>query len=155
MSTEWPLFLHLLGVFLFLGGSLTAAILRVGAIRLANARDQATLLRAVRPAAAVVGIGLVLTVAAGFWLADRINADLGSKWLSSTFGLLGYLIVIGGVAGRRDRKTRELAERLAAEGIDSSPELATALRDRVALVLNATMLIASVAIVALMVWRPS
>jgi uncharacterized membrane protein len=154
MSTEWPLFVHLCGAFLFVGGSLTAAILRLGAIRVTRPSEQAALLRAVRPAAAVIGIGLVLTVAAGFWLAHRLDADYGATWLSATFGLLAYLLVVGSFAGRRDRRTRELAERIAAAGDEPTPELTQALRDPVSLLLNLSLLVATVAIVALMVWRP-
>ena len=50
--------------------------------------------------------------------------------------------------------TRELAERLAADGDASSADLTRRLRDPLNLALNASMLIAIVAIVALMVWKP-
>ena len=63
-------------------------------------------------------------------------------------------MVVGAVAGRLDRRTRELAERLAAAGDRSSPELERRLRDPVALALDASMLVATVAIVALMGWKP-
>lgn len=154
MAIEWPLFLHLCGAFLFVGGSVAAAVLRLGALRLSRPSEQAVLLRAVRPAAAVIGVGLLLTVAAGFWLAGRIDADYGDAWLTWTFVLLGYLVVVGGVAGRRDRRTRELAERIAAADDVPTVELTRALRDPVALALNLSMLAATLAIVALMVWRP-
>ena len=148
MSNEWPLFLHLCGAFLFIGGSLTAAILRLGAIRLTRPSEQAALLRAVRPAAAVIGFGLVLTVAAGFWLAQRLDADYGATWLSATFGLLAYLLVVGALAGRRDRRTRELAEQVAAIRDAPTAELTKALRDPISLLLNLSMLVATVSIVA-------
>jgi uncharacterized membrane protein len=154
MAIEWPLFLHLCGAFLFVGGSVTAAILRLGAIRLRRPSEQAVLLRAVRPAAAVIGLGLLLTIAAGFWLAGRVDADYGDAWLTWTFALLGYLLVVGAIAGRRDRRTRELAERIAAADDRPTEELNRALRDRLSLALNLSMLLATLAIVALMVWRP-
>ena len=68
--------------------------------------------------------------------------------------LILWLGVAGAVAGRLDRKTRELAEREAAEGDRPSAELARRLRDPLALTLDASMLVATVAIVALMVWKP-
>ena len=50
--------------------------------------------------------------------------------------------------------TRVLAERLAAEDDAPSAELARRLRAQLNLALNASMLIAVIAIVALMVWKP-
>ena len=59
------------------------------------------------------------------------------------------------MAGRLDRRTRELAEREAAAGSERpSTELSRRLRDPIALTLDASMLVATVAIVALMVWKP-
>jgi uncharacterized membrane protein len=154
MSNETILFLHLAGAFLFVGGSVTAAVLRFGAMRRERPSEIALLMRAVRPAVPVVGVGLVLSVAAGFWLTDRIGFDLGAGWLSTTFALLGWLLVVGAVAGRQDRHTRELAERLAAGDDAPSEELSRRLRDPLNLLLNVSMLAAIVAIVALMVWKP-
>mgnify|MGYP000595494658 CR=1 FL=1 len=155
MGTEWPLFLHLLGAFLFVGGSITAAVLRLAAIRRERPSEQAVLLRTVRPIVPLVGGGFLLTVAAGFWLVERLRLDYGATWLSATFALLVWLLAAGAVAGRADRHTRELAERLAAEGDNGSAELDRRLRDPVALALNASMLVATLAIVVLMVWKPA
>lgn len=154
MSNDAILFLHLAGAFLFVGGSITAAVLRFGAMRRERPSEIALLLRAVRPAVPVVGAGLLLAVAAGFWLADRIGFDLGTGWLTATFALLAWVGAVGAVAGRQDRHTRELAERLAADGDAPSEALSRRLRDPLNLVLNASMLAAIVAIVALMVWKP-
>jgi uncharacterized membrane protein len=115
--------------------------------------EVALLLGAVRPAVPVVGAGLVLTVAAGFWLTDRIGFDLGGTWLTVTFVLVAWMAVVGAVAGRQDRHTRELAERLATSDRPSE-ELRRRLRDPVNLALNASMLAATFAVIALMVWKP-
>ncbi len=154
MSTEWPLFIHLIGAFIFIGGSITAALLRVGAMRLTKPSEQAVLLRAVRPAAAVIGVGLVLTIGAGLWLVHRLGLGYGEGWLTATFVLIAWLVVVGAIAGGRDRRTRELAEKIAAHENEPTPELSRALRDPVGLRLNASMLAATIAIVVLMVWKP-
>jgi uncharacterized membrane protein len=153
MAYEWLLFAHLLGAFLFVGGSVAAGILRLAALRAPGARETASLLRAVRPAVPLVGGGLVLAVAAGFGLAGDLDVDLGATWLVATYLLLGWLAAVGAVAGRQDRGTRELAERLAAAGEDDD-ELRRRLLDPVNLALNASLLAATVAVVALMVWKP-
>ena len=153
VGTEWLLFLHLVGAFLFVGGSIVATVLRLAAIRRTRPADVALLLGAVRPAVPVVGVGFVLAVALGFALVERIGLDYGATWLSATFALLLWMLAVGAVAGRADRHTRELAERLAAEG-GGDEELRRRLTDPVNLALNASMLAATVAVIALMVFKP-
>ena len=154
MGANGILFLHLAGVLLFVGGSIAAAVLRVAAMRRERPSEIALLLRAVRPAVPLVAGGLVAAVGAGFWLADRLGFALSGTWLTLTFVLIGWMIVVGAVAGRQDRATRELAEQLALDGDAPNRGLGRRLRDPVNLLLNASMLIAVVAIVALMVWKP-
>lgn len=154
MSTQLLLFLHLTGAFLFVGGAVTAGVLRLAAIKRARPSEIAVLMRAVRLAVPLIVAGLVLVLAFGFSLADRLGYDLGSRWLTETFLLLAWIVLVGAAAGRQDRHTRELAERLAEEDDRPSPELARRLRDPVNLTLNISLLAATAAIVALMVWKP-
>jgi len=154
MSENGILFLHLAGVLLFVGGSVAAAVLRRAAMTRERPSEIALLLRAVRPAVPVVAGGLVLAIAAGFWLAHRLDYALSQAWLSLTFALIAWMLVVGAVAGRQDRHTRELAEKRAAEGDAPDDDLARRLRDPVNLALNGSMLVAVVAVVALMIWKP-
>jgi uncharacterized membrane protein len=154
MSDEWLLFLHLAGAFLFVAGAVAAALLRVAAMRRERPSEIAVLLRTARLAIPVIAVGLLLVLVFGFWLAARLDLDLGATWLTTTFVLLAWILVVGGVAGRQDRQTRELAERLAAGGDAPSAELARRLRDPGNLALNGSLLVATIAIVALMVWKP-
>ena len=154
MSTHWLLFLHLAGAFMFVSGAVAAAALRLAAMRRDRPSEIALLMRAVRPAVPLIAVGLVLVLVFGFWLVDRLGYDLGATWLTLTFALLGWAVVVGGLTGRQDRHTRELAERLADNGDAPSAELSRRLRDPLNLALNASLLVATVGIVALMVWRP-
>jgi len=154
MARDWALFLHLSGVLLFVGGSIAVTALRLLAIGKERPSESAVLLRAVRPLVPLVGSGLLLTLGAGVWLADELRVPYDSGWLQTAYVLIVWLGVAGAVAGRLDRKTRELAEAEAAERETPSPELARRLRDPIALTLDASMLVATVAIVALMVWKP-
>ncbi len=154
MARDLALFLHLSGVLLFAGGSIAVTALRVLAIGKERPAESAVLLRAVRPLVPLVGVGLLLTLGAGVWLADELDVPYDSGWLQAAYVLILWLGVAGALAGRLDRKTRELAEREAAEGDRMSAELARRLRDPLALTLDASMLVATVAIVALMVWEP-
>jgi hypothetical protein len=154
MSYEWLLFGHLAGAFLFVSGAVTAAILRMAAMRRGRPSEVAVLLRTARLAIPVIALGLVLVLGFGFWLVSRLDLDLGAAWLTGTFALLAWVLVVGGLTGRQDRHTRELAERLAAGGDSWDTELGDRLRDPANLALNASLLVATVAIVAPMVWRP-
>jgi uncharacterized membrane protein len=153
VARDWALFLHLVGVLLFVGASVGVTALRLLAIGKDRPSESALLLRAVRPLVPLVGLGLVLTVAAGAWLAHELGVPYGSGWLRWTYVLIAWLVVVGAVAGRLDRRTRELAESEASAG-EASSELIRRLRDPVALTLDASMLVATLAIVALMVWKP-
>ena len=141
-------------MLLFVGSSIAVTALRLLAIGKERPSESAVLLRAVRPLVPLVGSGLLLTLGAGVWLADELRVPYDSGWLQAAYMLIAWLGAAGAVAGRLDRKTRELAEREAAERETPSPELARRLRDPVALTLDASMLVATVAIVALMVWKP-
>lgn len=154
MSNEALLFGHLVGAFLFVSGGVMATVARVAALRRERPSDVASAMRGARPAVPLIGVGLLSAVGFGFWLTDRLGVDLGATWLTSTFALLGWVVVVGAVAGRQDRRTRELAERLALADDTPNPELSRRVRDPVNLVLNASLLAATVAIVALMTWKP-
>lgn len=154
MSGEWLLFLHLAGAFVYVSGAVAAAALRLAALRRERPSEIALLLRTVRPLVPVVGLGLLAVVVFGIWLVQRLGIGFGTSWIAATFVLLGWTLVVGAIAGRQDRHTRELAEQLASEGGEPSDELVRRLRDPVNLALNASLLVATVAIVALMVWKP-
>jgi len=154
MSTEWLLFLHLTGAFLFVGGAVAAAAFRIAAMRRERPSEVALLMRAVRPAVPVIAVGLVLVLVFGFALVDQLGYALDATWLTLTFALLAWVVVVGAVTGRQDRHTRELAEQLAREADAPSTELVSRLRSPGNLALNASLLVATAGIVALMVWKP-
>ena len=154
MARDWALFLHLSGVLLFVGGSIAVTALRLLAIGRKRPSESALLLRSVRPLVPLVGVGLLLTIGAGVWLAHELRRAVRLRLAAVDVRADRWLGVVGALAGRLDRDTRELAERVAAAGDRPSAELARRLRDPVALTLDASMLVATVAIVALMVWKP-
>lgn len=145
------LFAHLGGAFLFVGGSILAAAIRVAAMRTRRASDAALLLAVVRPAVPLVAGGLLTALGAGVALALRGGWRLGAPWLVASYLLVGWLAAVGAIAGRQDRRTRELAERA---GDAPEPALHRRLHDPLNLALNVSMLLAEAAIVALMVWKP-
>jgi len=72
MSTEWLLFLHLAGAFLFVAGAVAAATLRIAAMRRERPSEIALLMRAARPAVPLIAGGLVLATTLAFLSLARL-----------------------------------------------------------------------------------
>lgn len=152
---EWLLLLHLLGAFLFVSGAAVAAVLQLAAMRRARPAEIAVLLGAIRAGVLLVVVGSVLVLVFGIWLAEHAGYGLGEGWVSLAFGLFVLSLALGGVAGRHDKATRKLAVQLAEDGDRPSAELHRRLRDPVPLALNYASGALVLAILVVMVWKPS
>ena len=152
---DWLLLIHVAGAFCVLSGALFAAVLNQAALRRARPSEIALLLGLIRVAVVLIVLGMLVTLVFGLWLvSDETDIDFGDGWISASFALWIVALLLGAVGGRRDRKTRELAERLAAAGDGPSPELDRRLRDRLSLALSYGSGAAVVAILVLMIWQP-
>jgi uncharacterized membrane protein len=152
---EWLLLIHVGGAFCVLAGALLAVVLNQAALRRSRPSEIAVLLGPIRIAVALIAVGMIVTLAFGLWLVDdTATYDLGDAWIAASLGLWVFALALGGAGGRRDRRTRELAERLASEGDRPSPELAARLRDPLSVAASYGSGLAVVAIVVLMIWRP-
>ena len=151
---EWALFLHVTGAFLFLGGAVVAGVFNIAALRRERPSEIATLLQLTRWGVGAVGIGVLLTLVFGLWLVDIAGYGWGEAWIVLALVLWVVANALGGIGGRRDKQTRLLAERLAAEGDAPAPELRARLRDPVSLGLSYGSGLAALAILALMIWKP-
>jgi uncharacterized membrane protein len=146
--------LHVTAAFLFVGGSVAAGILNTLAVRSELPSEIATLLRLVRRTLPVIFVGVAGTLVFGLWLWHELHLSFGAAWIWLSLALWVVANALGGIGGRRQEQTRELAERLAGEGDRPSTELHAALRDPAAHALNYGAGLATLAILALMVWRP-
>jgi uncharacterized membrane protein len=152
---QWLVFLHVTGAFLVLGAAVFAAILNGFALRRERPSEIALLYALVRVAVVSVSIGMVVTLAFGLWLvADASFVELGDAWVIVTLILWVVANALGGIGGGRERRTRELAQRLAAEGDAPSRELHARMRDPVTLALSWGSGATVIAILALMIWKP-
>jgi uncharacterized membrane protein len=151
---ETLLFLHLVGAFLFVAGATVAAVVQLAARGRERPSEVATLLRVARTGVLLVVVGTVVLFVFGAWLAEHAGYGLDAPWVSWAMGLLVLSLVLGGLGGRKDRHTRELAERLAAEGDEPSEELSRRLRDPLAAAANWASGALVVVIIVLMVWKP-
>jgi uncharacterized membrane protein len=151
---DWLLFLHVTGAFLVLGGAVMAGIFNFAALRRERPSEVAVLFRLARVAVVAIGAGMVLTLGFGLWLVHQAGYGWGETWIVLSLVLWVLANALGGMGGGREKQTRKLAERLAAEGDTPSQELSARLHDPVRLALSWSSGIVIVAILALMIWKP-
>lgn len=151
---DWALFLHLLGAFTFFAGIAVAAVAYEAARRRRSLVEIATLLALARVGVAIVGAGTLLLLAFGLWLVGLAGYRYGDEWIVAALVLFAAANVLGAAGGRRPKKARLLAARLAREGEAASPDVARLLNDRLALALNYTAGLVALAVLALMIWKP-
>jgi uncharacterized membrane protein len=152
-SYEVGLLAHLLGALLFFGGALVAGVVYEAARRRERPSEVALLLGVTRIGAVLVGIGALLTLGGGLWLAGEID-QFGEAWLRLSLGLFVLALVLGGLGGQRPKRARRLAGRLAGDGDEMSPELRRLLADPLSLAANYASSGLVLVILVLMVWQP-
>ena len=151
---EWLLFLHVTGAFLVIGGAVMAGVFNFSALRSGRPSDVVLFFRFARVAVAAIGVGMVLTLGFGLWLVHDAGYGWGETWIVLALVLWVLSNALGGIGGKREKKVRELAERLTAESDVPSPDLSARLRDPVWLALSWGSGIVVIAILALMIWKP-
>jgi uncharacterized membrane protein len=152
---HWLLVFHLLGAFAFVSGAVAAGIAQLLSLRLERPSEAAAVLRLAQPAAAVAGVGSLVALGLGIALAETVEGySTGDGWIVASFVLWIVAAALGGIGGRRSRGARELAERLAAERDEPTPELRRAILDPTATFANYASFGILVAILVLMIWKP-
>ena len=151
---QWLLALHVTGAFLFLGGAVIAGVFGILALRSERPSEIALFLGLTRVAVVAIGVGVTLTLVIGLWLVDRLGYSYSDAWIVISIALWIAATVAGGIGGGRDKKTRLLAEQLATSGDTPSAELSARLRDPTTLALSWGSGAATLAILALMIWKP-
>jgi uncharacterized membrane protein len=152
---QWLIFLHVTGAFLVLGGAVFGGILNFAALRRTRPSEIVVLFRLVRIAVVSISVGMLVTLALGLWLVADVDViEWSDAWVIVALILWVVANALGGVGGRRERATRELAERLAAEGDTPSAELRARMHDPVTLALSWGSGVVVIAILALMIWKP-
>ena len=151
---DWLLLIHILGAFCFLSGSVVAGILHAIAMRRDRPSEVALLLGLTRPMVVVIGIGSIVVLVFGIWLAHDAGYGVSDGWVVAAIALWAISSALAGPAGKSLRQARELAERLAANGNRPSEELHRAVADRRTLILNYTSFLLLIVILVLMVFKP-
>ena len=152
---HWLLLFHMSGAFLVVGGATLAGIFNIAALRRERPSEIAVLFRLARVAVVAVLAGMTIALIFGIWLvADLDFVKWSNAWVITALILWVVANALGGNGGKRDKETRELAERLAAEGDQPSAELRARLRDPLSLALSWGSGVVVLVILALMIWKP-
>lgn len=153
-TVDWLMMLHVTSAFLFVGGSVAAGILNVLAIRAERPSEAAALLRLIRRTLPPIFVGVGGTLVFGLWLWHEEHFSFGAAWIWISLALWVVANALGGIGGRHQERSRELAERLAAEGDAPSDELRALLRDPTGTAISYAAGLATLAILAMMIWKP-
>lgn len=155
MSTyQWLLVFHITGAFLLLGGGTIAAILNLAALRRERPSEIVLLFGLIRLAVAPIVIGSLLAFVFGLWLVHEARYGYGDGWIVVALVVFVVGNALGGIGGRRDERTAQLARQLADSGDEPSAELKARVHDPVSLALSYGSGLAMVAVLAIMVWKP-
>ena len=102
-----------------------------------------------------IGIGAAGTLIFGIWLWHEQGYGIGTFWIWASLVLWVIANALGGIGGKHQERTRKLAEQLAAAGDTKSAELRALLRDPRGNALSWLAGAATLAILVLMIWKPS
>jgi uncharacterized membrane protein len=147
--------LHVTGAFFLVSGSVAAGVLNVLAARAERPSETALLLGLIRIAVIAIGIGAAGTLIFGIWLWHEQGYGIGTFWIWAALVLWVIANALGGIGGKHQERTRKLAEQLAAAGDTKSEELRALLRDPRGNALSWLAGAATLAILVLMIWKPS
>ncbi len=151
---EAALFLHLLGVLLFVAGIVLAGVAFEAARRREQPAEIALLLGLTRIGVLFVAVGGLLLLGFGLWLVELEGFGYGARWIQAAIALFAVALVLGGLGGRRPKQARMLATRLAADAAPANAELRALLDDRLSLAANYASAAVVLAILALMIFKP-
>jgi uncharacterized membrane protein len=153
--THVLLFFHLLGAVSFFAGAAVVGTLQHAAIRRERPSEVYALLRLAPVGAALVGLGALLTLGFGIALAEHEGLGFSRTWIQAALALWVASMALGGYGGRTARHARRLAERLAAEDDAPSRELRALVAAPIPLGASYASGLMLLAILALMVWKPT
>ncbi len=149
------LFLHLLGVLLFVSGIVVAGVAFEAARRKETAAEVALLLGLSRYGVALVGAGALLLFVCGLWLVGlEDDVGFGTAWVDAAIALFLLVIALGSLGGRRPKQARLQAAGLAERGEPVGAELRAVLDDPSSRAANYASAVLVLAILALMVFKP-
>jgi uncharacterized membrane protein len=153
-TAQWLLMFHITGAFLLIGGSVTASVLNIMALRAKRPSETALFLGLVRWALPAIGLGAALTLIFGLWLVHEDGYAFFSFWVLAALVLWVATNALGQRGGKHQTKIAKLAGELAAQGDTPSDELRALLRDPRGNAMSWLAGVASILIIVDMFWKP-
>ena len=155
MYKTW-LFLHILGVFMIVGGASVATALGIKMSKSRHARAIADMSGlSIVAERYVITPGAVLALVAGTFLVHKTGHDFGEFWIVAAYILWIVAITIGWVVlGRHSSRLNGHAKELLAKGVEEDDALAKEAAAPVGPVFGAVQNVILLAFIYLMVVRP-
>jgi uncharacterized membrane protein len=151
---KFALLLHLVGVLLFVAGIVLAGVAFEVGRRQEHPGEIALLLRLARVGVGLVAVGSLLLGIFGLWLVHLGHFSYRAGWVDDSIALYLVALVLGALGGQRPKRARRLAAQLHAEHAQATEQLRDLLSDRLSLAANYGSLLAILAVLVLMVFRP-
>ena len=150
------LFLHILGVFLIVGGAAIATALGIKASKTRYTRTIAELSRlSIVAERYVITPGALLALFAGLKLVHELGFDYGAGWLVASYVLWATAITIGwAILGRHSARINRHATQLVADGVEESDELQKEAAAPVGMIFGLGQNLILLAFIYLMVVKP-
>ena len=155
MYKTW-LFLHILGVFLIVGGASVATALGIKMSKSRSARTIAEMSsRSIAAERYVITPGAILALVAGTFLVHKSGHQFGEFWIIAAYVLWIIALTIGWVIlGRHSSSLNRHANELLAKGVEEDDTLAKEAAAPIGPIFGAVQNVILVAFIYLMVVRP-
>jgi uncharacterized membrane protein len=152
--TDWIVALHVLSAFAWVSALVVYSVVIAAGREASVPSDVLRLFRVVRVGDALIAVGMIGTIVFGIWLALD-EYEIWDGWIIAALVLWLVAGAVGGRVGKIYNATRDRAQALVDEGADvPSPELGAMLRTRRGLLLHSLMILLTLAILVVMVYKP-
>jgi uncharacterized membrane protein len=153
--SDWLLALHLLAAFALVAALVLFTAVMVADWGEASPQRAAAYFHVARIGGPLIAAGTALTLILGIWLAIDLKAyQPWDGWIIAAIVLWAIAGYTGSKVGAHYTKAQETVEQLAAAGDQPNAELAATLSDRRIRTLHAITIVAVVAILVLMIFKP-
>lgn len=152
---DWILALHLLSAFALVGAQVVFWIMIVALWRTDSTRRVDSLMRVSQVGTVMVGVGALGTIVFGVWLAISQDAyEVWDGWVIAAIVLWAIAVELGRRGGAGYGAAGMEAGKLAASGIETSPEVAATFGASRAFWLHSASTVLVLLILIDMIWKP-